>query len=192
MENKEILGIQQLLFEEKINGLKNFGIRKEILMLAHPHVLKDSFRGIHNLGEGIPRGMWKYLNPDEGLALYVATPDVKRYHFSEAPKDFKKLISYLNRKAWESKYFASLSNKFEHPFHRTPGSQGPRLEMIAQKDADDFMDNFFGKKFVSSLSENSFEGEYYDPNGDAWGMINKELYVTPVYNHVKSIYKSNK
>jgi len=181
---------QQLIFEEEKNILRNFGVTKDTLFKANPRVLKDLFRGVNNLE--IPRGMWEYLNPEEGLAIYFKIADLKRYHIKSIPQELMRLIPYINKQAWENLDFAWLSHQFEHPFSRMPGSQKPRLEKIASEDVDKFLSEVFDNPYRYSLSEHSFEGEYYDPNGDAWGRINKELYVKPIYNHVKGIYNSKK
>lgn len=170
------------------NNLRNFGVTKKVLLQTSGRVLKDMFRGVNNLE--IPRGMWEHLNPEEGLAIYFKIADLKRYNLESAPQELFRLIPYINKQAWGNLDFAWLSHQFEHPFSRMPGSQKPRLEKIASEDVDKFLSEVFDKPYKYSLAEHSIEGEYYDPNCDAYGNINKELYVTPIYNHVKSIYQS--
>ncbi len=188
--HREYPEVQQLIFQEEINNLETFGVTKGPLLQANARVLKYMFRGIHDLN--IPRGMWEYLNPEEGLAIYFRITPLKESSLKSAPQELMKLIPYLNKQAWADPRFAHLSHQFEHPFSRMPGSQKPRLEKIAPEDVDNFLSSVFDDPLkIPYTNADHFEGDYYDPNGGLYEYaINKKLYVNPIYNHIKSIYQS--
>jgi len=186
------LSDNRLVVETKLRNLGRnrvaFGVTQTKLKKTGYRVLEDIFHGMNNLE--IPLEMLSIENPAEILSEYFAAGNLKRgdAHLNpnaNVPRDFLRLVNYINRNSYSNIGFASLTHKFKKSscFDSSPGKQMERLEILEQSVKEGFV-NSFRAKYRPSNKEDSVNQAFYDPNYDGGS---KGTYANLIYSKLTSL-----
>jgi hypothetical protein len=165
-----------------------FGVTKTGLDKGSYGVLENIFYGMPNIK--IPLEMLSIENPVEILSIYLATSILKKGNLhrssnSDIPRDFLKLVAYLNRCSYTSKGFRSLAKEFKDK-ECFDIEQEIRLKLLEQDVEERFVNSFFAT-YKPSNKENL--GGFYDPNCDG---RSKGIYTNLIYDKLVSLGKEAK
>jgi len=186
------LSDNRLVVETKLRNLGrdrvSFGVTQTGLKKTSYRILEDIFYGMNNLE--IPLEMLSIENPAEILSEYFAAGSLKRGNAhlnpnANVPRDFLRLVNYINRYSYNNKRFASLTHKFKKSscFDSSPGKQMERLGILEQSVKEGFVNSFFAK-YRPSNKEDSVNQAFYDPNCDG---RSKGIYADLIYSKLISL-----
>jgi len=163
-----------------------FGVTQTKLNKGSYGVLENIFYGMNNLE--ISLEILSIENPAEILSEYFAAGSLKRGDAhrnpnANVPRDFLRLVNYINRNSYSNIGFANLTHKFKKCFDSSPGKQMERLEILEPSVKEGFV-NSFRAKYRPSNKEDSVNQAFYDPNYDGGS---KGTYANLIYSKLKSL-----
>jgi len=173
------------------NYAVSFGVTKTGLNKGSYSVLENIFYGMHNLE--IPLEILNMENPAEILSNYFAAGRLKKgdahLNILNIPRDFLRLVNYINKNSYNNLKFASLAHRFRKYFDNSPGKQRKRLELLEQSVRDRFVGSFFTPYRPSNKEERFNPNAFYDPNCDG---KSKRVYVDRIYEELKFLRDKSK